>query len=537
MSRILAVLCCTLAGFLASSAACATDPSIQVAQVICNECNQGQTISSITCSPCSFTGGTNAANIGVTVNLSPSSPAFSGTLTLTGTQTGSGNDADSFTVSGGNVVSNSAGGTIQPGQYGITVHASGSYGGSPRSQSFTATATGPGGSGWQLMFSDEFRCPNQMLECGQSGYGSIVSASAYTWTNAFCSGLSSPSAKGCGTLTVASLPQGITSANCTGNNIGACDVSVAGATNSGGGGTTAANGTFLVVGVPDSTHITLYQPYSGLAATMGGTITVGSGPWAVMITTSCSTPCNGYPNIASNDATTQQDGLDPHACVVSSSGTFDIQITNSGTRYLDASGSTRANYLPPAIMQWVDNTYTITDCRIQTWNNSSGFNSGGFSQAEELYQDQDGKMPPGNNPHPAFFTLNANNMWPSEFDYPECYGSCFGHQWSPGVTPGPNTGAVSGDSSNYHQYGMDISSTTGTWYLDGTSLGSETNHSSGTLWYPIMDDMADGADNTVTDGSTFSSHWSRVYHKVASGACYSTIPTSGSGVVPHTGTC
>jgi hypothetical protein len=414
-------------------------------------------ITGLSLSGTSFTGGAADSTAVGTVTVT-TSDGSTPTMSLTGTQTGSGNDKDSFQLAGGSSpfslkTHTSGGATDQPGQYQICIVASGAaYTNSPQQTCQTIQATGPSGSGWQLTFSDEFRCPNQMLQCGQNGYGSIVAVSAYTWTNAFCSGLSSPSAKGCGTLTVASLPQGITSSNCTGNNIGACDVSVVGATNGGSGGATAANGLFLVVGVSGSGPYTilLYQPYSGLAATMGGTINVGSGPWAVMITTSCGSPCNGYPNIASNDSSTQHDGLDPHACVVSSSGQFDIQITNSGTRYLDASGSTRANYLPPAIMQWVDNTYAITDCRIQTWNNASGFNSGGFTQAEELYEDQDGKMPPGNNPHPAFFTLNASNMWPSEFDYPECYGSCYGHQWSPGATPGPNNGAVSGDSSNFN---------------------------------------------------------------------------------------
>src|SRR5437879_32850 len=219
------------------------------------------------------TDGTTIASITVTTSDS-STP----TMSLTGTQTGSGNDADSFQVGAGPalLVHTAAGATDQAGVYSICIVASGAYSNSQPQACGTVQATGPGGAGWQLAFSDEFVCSNGMLECT-----STVSASAYTWASSLCTGLSSPSATGCGTLTVASLPSGITSADCTGSKLGACDVSIAGATNGGAGGDAAVTGTFMVVGVPDSTHIKLYMPYTGINTTLGGTITVGSGPWTV----------------------------------------------------------------------------------------------------------------------------------------------------------------------------------------------------------------------------------------------------------------
>jgi hypothetical protein len=429
----------------------------------------------------------------------------------------------------------STAGTNEPGQYHINIVASGAnYTNSGYSQAETIQATGPGGSGWQLAFSDEFACPNNMLECGQGGTGSVVSASSYTWSSSFCSGLSSPSAEGCGVLTVASLPSGISAANCTGTKLGACDISVAGATNGGSAGNSAVNGTFLVVGVPDSTHIDLYMPYSGIAATMGGTITVGSGPWVTALVTSNGS--SGLPLLGSNDNTGESEGWDPHNCSVVGKNLFQINITTTGTRYLNTSGATTANYIPPSSMQVSGNGYTATMCHIQTWNGASG-----FTASQEFYFDDDAEEPSGT-PHAAIWTLSSNNAWPPEIDYPDWYGSGFANYF-PATGSEYSTG-MSFSQSSYYQYSIDVSGSTITWYE--TPQGGSTTQAattslysgdSGKSFYPIVDVTKDNAGTSPTDGSSMPVKFIRVYSKVASGACYSSIPTAASGTTPHTGSC
>jgi hypothetical protein len=503
MSTRLCVVALGLGGFLAALTASG--------QVICTAATCGssgpQTIASVSLASNSFTGGAaQATNIGaITVTMSPASPAFSGTLSITGTQTGSGNDADSFQLSGSTL--QTGGGTTQPGQYAINIVATqgGTTNGS-LTQPETMSATGPGGAGWQLTFSDEFVCPNSMLECA-----AIVSASSFTWSSSFCTGLSAPSATGCGTLTVASLPANITSAACTGSKLGACDVSIAGATNGGAGGNAAVNGTFLVAGVPDSTHINLYMPYTGINASMGGTITVGSGPWAIALTSSCvSGPCTGLPLLASNDNAGESESFDPHACTVNG-GIMAINLRNTNL------------YVPPASMQ-VGFTATSSMCHIQAWDGSRG-----FSQTEELYMDSYAAFPVGV-PHAALWTLQSSNVWNSgpEIDWPECFGSCFDH-----VLSGIDTG-TSG-STSLVQYGVDISNSTITFFQNGSSVNSGSNPFSGTTWYPIADVTVDSSGNSPTFPSTFSLEYVRVFKKVGANACYSSIPAHGT--IPHTGTC
>jgi hypothetical protein len=488
--------------------------------------SSAQAIASIALSANSFTGGAaQGTTVGtVTVTMSPASPPFSGTLSLTGTARGSGNDANSFQTSGTSLQVGA--GTSQPGQYAINIVATqaGTTNGS-LSQAEAISATGPGGAGWQLAFSDEFSDANGMLQ-----NLSTVSASAYTWTNAFCAGLSSPSAKGCGTLTVASLPSGISSATCSGAQLGACSISISGATNVGTGGNAAVNGTFLVVNAT-STTITLYMPYNGISTSMGGTIIVGSGQWVNSLVTSCNPgPCNGLPLLASNDNGGEAEGWDPHACAVTG-GNFKINITKTGTRYINASGSPTANYIPPTSMQQAGNTYANTTCHIQTWTGSAG-----ATQGQEVFFDSNIKIPVGG-PHTSMFTLTASNLWNNgpEEDIPECFSvsGCFWHE----ISTGTNQAITSQDySAAFHQFGADITNTTVTFFLDGSSSFSHShNDPTNTLWYPLLDVAVDGGGGNATDNSSLSANYIRIYKKVATGACYSSIPSTTT--IPHVGTC
>jgi hypothetical protein len=438
-------------------------------------------------------------------------------LSLIGVQTGSGNDASSFRISSPQLLTNTAtGATDQPGQYDICIIASGNYSNSPQQICPAIQATGPNGAGWQLAFSDEFVCPDGMLECL-----STVSASSFTWSNSYCSGLGSPSATGCGTLTVARLPTGISAANCAGLQLGACAVSVLGAANAGSGGNAAVNGTFVVAGVPDSTHITLYMPYSGIAATMGGTITVGSGPWTPALTNGCSSgtwpscqPANHF--LAQND-NGDTESYDPHGCTVSGS----ILQLNLRTTNI---------YVPPAPMQ-IYSSWTSSTCHLQTWPGSQfGF---AFGQPEELYMDSYAQFPTSGDD--TLWALSTSNIWNGgpEIDWPECFGGGSGNCDIRAI-PNPGTG-IAGSSSSYVQYGVDISSSTVTYYKNGSQSYQERNPFPGTTWYPIVDVAADPSGGNVINGTAMLVHYMRVYKKVASGACYTSIPAHGT--IPHTGTC
>jgi hypothetical protein len=513
-----------------------TSPATLSMNVVANQ--SGANITGLSLSNTSFAGsapdGTLVGNI--TVTTSDSSRPM---LSLIGVQTGSGNDASSFRISSSQLLTNTAtGATDQPGQYNICIVASGNYSNSPQQICPTIQARGPGGAGWQLAFSDEFVCPDGMLECL-----STVSASSFTWSNTFCPGLSSPSATGCGTLTVASLPTGISAANCAGLQLGACAVSISGATNAGSGGNAAVNGTFLVAGVPDSTHITLYMPYPGIAATMGGTITVGSGPWVPGLNTNCSSgPCTGLPLTASNDNSDKQ-GFDPHDCVVTD-GTLQLVTNNVG-------------YVPPASMQISGYPYTYDTCHVQTWTGSAGFAIGG-----EWYRDVYMQFPPEPGLDAAAWILGSNNVWPGggEID-DEMYGNpaagsnmthdvVLATQASSLYFPGAPYGTMlpSDLTAGFHQYGIHGSASLAAFYVDNVlqARTTNTNQIPQDSVYSIIDvgvgdSFTGGTSPTGSFPKIMYLNYDRWYRKVSSGACYGSDangnPNVPPGTTPHTGTC
>lgn len=435
--------------------------------------------------------------------MSPASPAFSGTVSITGgAETGSGNDAASFQVAGGQVESDSAGGTIQPGQYQITVQASGTYINSPQAQSFTVQATGPGGAGWQLGFSDEFN--GAMLQRSV-----IQTPISITWS----------SAAG-GTATVV-LPAA--------SSLSAVNqlVSILGATNSGSGGSALVNGNFLLNGITDSQHFTLYMPAtSGAIGTIAGSIHLGTGPWTTVINTSCSSgPCGGLPLLYSNDVG-DQEYWNPQNCIETGAG-LEIKLDDVGWTAPD--GTSRS----------------YAACHIQ-----AGISGVSYSQLPETYFDYDAQVPYGKGAHCTPWALGTNDVWPGggELDIGESWGNTdaptivrLNSFSSSGTYTGTYT-IPSGDFSQaFNQFGADWSNSGVLFYVNGTQEADATSDYQTTVpMFPVVDctifdSTAGPGDGSLVFPSYFYLKYSRMYQKVGSNACYASIPSPTT--VPHTGTC
>jgi hypothetical protein len=134
-----------------------TSPATLAMNVVANQ--GSASVTGLSLSNTTFAGGAPDGTLvgNITVTTSDSSTPV---LSLIGVQTGSGNDAASFRISSSQLLTNTAmGGTDQPGQYNICIVASGNYSNSPQQICPTIQATGPGGTGWQLTFSDEFSIP------------------------------------------------------------------------------------------------------------------------------------------------------------------------------------------------------------------------------------------------------------------------------------------------------------------------------------------------------------------------------------------
>ena len=471
----------------------------------------GATITGLSLSNTKFAGGAADGTVVGTITAT-TSDGSTPTLSLIGVQTGSGNDASSFRISSKQLLTNTGSGTTdQPGQYNICIVAIGNYSNSPQQICPTIQATGPGGTGWQLTFSDEFNDNGGMVE-----RLSLVSASSYTWANSVCPGMGSGAQPGCGTLTVPSLPTGISSAGCTGSQLGACDISIEGATCS--DGCSDANGVFMVAAVPNSTTINIYQPagaYPNIDATMSGAITVGSGPWTGALING-----NGssWAFAAQND-NGDTESFDPHACVESGGNLLlNMRTTNV--------------FVPPSSMLIAGTgAPTSSTCMVQSWpGQQQGF---AFGQPEELYIDYNAQFPTSGDE--ALWALSASNNWPPEADLPECFGGGNGNCDVRAYPSGMSVGSPRPGTTSFVQFGADISSSTITFYQAGIQQGPpQTNGAPGTTWYPIITISADPSGGPISAGTMYVDYV-RVYKKVTSGACYSSIPAPGT--IPHTGTC
>jgi hypothetical protein len=183
-------------------------------------------------------------------------------------------------------------------------------------------------------------------------------------------------------------------------------------------------------------------------------------------------------------------------------------------------------------MQVSGNAYSSTMCHIQAFNGTTG-----VGQGQEVFMDYYLQLPSGAF-HTSAWGLQTSNVWNSgpEIDVLECFAinNCEQNYFDGSETthglPGIDRSAA------LHQYGADISNSTVTFFVDGSSVASQSNgNSNSTIWYPLMDSTVDATSGTLVFPTTSLWDYSRVFKHVSSGACYTSIP--GPSTIPHTGTC
>ena len=469
------------------------------------------TITGLSLSNVSFApNGSNNVTVGnITVTTSDGSTP---TLSLTGTLRGSGNDANSFQLVAGSpptLQTNTAEGTDEPGQYNICIVASGNYSNSPQQTCPTIQSTGPGGAGWHLTFSDEFVNPILNWENQQ-----VPTSITWGTGTGFCSA-------GCGQVVVPAHGSQIIRAGQT--------VSITGATNPGSGGNSAINTNFVVYSVTDDEHFLIYMPEAaGVFGTIGvSSASLGTGPWVTSIVYNCNSPCTNPAMDYTNNAS---EGWAPENVEVGANG---LTITLENTSYTDANGV----------------AHTYKSGHIQTWNGNAGFAQPlGNGVAMDFY----GQPATGGNPSglwSAYWALGNDNSWPgigtgggeldvAEFASYSCTESLYDmNTFGAGGTQGLISPIGTFVGVNHQFTATNIGGTV-TWYLDGSSIRRASGWQPTDPLYPIVDSeypSACGANATLP--LTMTARYVRVYSRVTSGACYSSIPTAASRVVPHVGTC
>src|SRR5262245_55446482 len=126
--------------FLAVIAVPTTAWEASVSQNLSINVTQGQAITGVSLSNNSFTGGVPSGTVvgAISVTMSPTSPAFTGSLSLTGT------NASQFQIVGGNLATN---GVVAAGNYQVNIVATeAGVGGSPFTQAEAITGTNASGS-------------------------------------------------------------------------------------------------------------------------------------------------------------------------------------------------------------------------------------------------------------------------------------------------------------------------------------------------------------------------------------------------------
>lgn len=501
-----------LAAALITSTAVAETTSRNVGITV-TPAGSGATITGLSLSNNSFIGG---AATGTTVGkiVVTTSDGSTPTLSLTGTDTGSGNDANSFQIAGSppTLQTNTSGGTDQPGQYDICIVASGAYSNSPQQICPTIQSTGPGGTGWQLTFSDEFNHPILNWQNQQE-------PTTITWGTGtgFCSA-------GCGQVVLPAHGSQIIRAGQT--------VSITGATNSGSGGNAKINTNFAVYSVTDDQHFVIYMPASaGVFGTIGvSNASLGTGPWVTSLVNSCSSPCTNPTMAYANDNPGTTEGWAPENVSVGAGG---LSILTQNTSYTDANGTSHA----------------AKSGHIQTWTGNAGFAQAlGNGRALDFYgQPATGGAYSGL--WAAFWGLGNDNSWPGagtgggEIDVAEFAGySCTASLYDMNTF---GAGGVQGHTSptatfvgTNHQFTATQIGGTVTWYLDGSVIQTDGGWQPTDPIYPIVDvEYPSSCGAHATLPATTQARYVRVYSRVTSGACYATVPTAASGVIPHTGTC
>jgi hypothetical protein len=473
------------------------------------------TITGLSLSNASFPGGApNGTVVGqITVTTSDGSAP---SLSLTGAQTGSGNDSASFQIVSGayptfRLETNTISGTDQPGQYNICIVASGNYANSPQQICPTIQATGPGGAGWQLAFSDEF--VNPMLN-----WQNQQTPVSITWgTGAgFC-------APGCGQVVLAAHGSQIIRAGQT--------VSIIGATNSGSGGSSAINTNFAVYSVTDDEHFGIYMPApAGVFGAIGVSgASLGTGPWVTSIVNNCDRPCSNPEMVYTNNAS---EGWAPENVHITAAG---VTITTQNTPYRDADGI----------------LHTYKSGHIQTWNGDAGFAQPlGNGYALDFYGTPRSDAGTYTGLWTSYWAVGNDNSWPGsgggggELDVAEFAGySCSASLYNMNLFGGGGSPAPPFVSPNgtyvqtNHQFTTTNIGRTVTWYLDGSQIAQSAGWQPIDPIYPIFDveypHPSCGARATLP--ATALARYVRVYSRVMNGACYKSIPAPGT--IPHTGSC
>jgi hypothetical protein len=484
------------------------------------------TINSLSLGSPSFTGGAaDGTTVGaITVTTSNGTTP---TLALTGTTTGTGNDKDSFRISGTNLLTNTVGGaTDQPGQYSICVTATGSYTNSPQQACATVQATGPGGAGWDLTFIDQFATAKGPAGTYMLNWQNQQSPTSITWgtSGGFC-------AAGCAQVVLAS-PSGWSPNLRAGNT-----VSLVGATNTGSGN---INTNFQVFSVTDDKDFLIYMPgTSAVWGTIGVSgATIGTGPWVGSIVASAASPQSNptmeYTNNLTEGWAAENDTVDANG----------LSILTQNTSYTSADGV----------------SHTYKSGHVQTWNGNAGFaQSLGNGYALDFYGEPLVSGTP-TGLWVTFWALGSDNSWPgssgaggeidvAEFGIKQCpmteYDvNNFGGGALNGTSSPPLTSTGTFIGTNHQFTSQVISGGSISYYLDGSAANTNDGlNGSYTGWqptdaiYPLVDVEypTSGCGAGATLPATARMQYVRVYSKVTSNACYSSIPAHGT--VPHTGSC
>ena len=262
---------------------------------------------------------------------------------------------------------------------------------------------------------------------------------------------------------------------------------------------------------------------SGVFGTIGVSgAALGTGPWVTSIVNSCDTPCSSPMLVYTNNGS---EGWAPENVTLGANG---LTITTQNTSYTDANGT----------------AHSYKAGHIQTWNGNAGFAQPlGNGWAFDFY----GQPVTGGNftgAWSAWWALGNDNSWPGtgtgggELDLAEFASyvcnltqydmNTYGSGGIQGLLS--PTGTFVGTN---HQFTSTNIGGTVTWYLDGSSIRTASGWKPSDPFYPIIDvEYPSSCGAHAAFPLEQVTRYVRVYSRVTSGACYSSIP--GPSTIPHT---